>query len=492
MNILLVYPETPNTFWSFKNALKFISKKSSEPPLGLLTVAAMLPGDWEKKLVDSNVTELKDDDLKWADYVFLSGMNVHINSMKQIINRCNEMGVKIVVGGPMATSDPQEFDNVDHLILNEAEITLPLFLDDLKNGCPKPVYRTSDFPDITLSPTPMWHLLDMKKYANMSIQYSRGCPFDCEFCSITTLNGRKPRTKTAEQFVAEIESLYQKGGRGVLFVVDDNFIGNRRKLKREILPALIEWSVSRNYPFSFMTEASINLADDEELLDLMVQAGFDAAFIGIETPNDESLAECGKVQNQSRDMVDAVKKLQRKGIIVSGGFIVGFDNDPPSIFEQQIKFIQKSGIVTAMVGMLNAPTGSRLFKRLKEEKRLLKIMSGDNMDGSMNFIPKMNAQKLRQGYERVLNTIYSPKEYYERVKTFLREYKSPIKGKRKINRRDIGALVRSIWHIGLLNKGRRYYWNLFFYSLFRCPKKFPMAITMAVYGFHFRRVVETI
>ncbi len=492
MNILLVYPETPNTFWSFKSALKFISKKSSEPPLGLLTVAAMLPDDWSKKLVDLNVTQLNENDLKWADYVFLSGMNVHIDSMKSIISRCNNIGVKIIAGGPMATSDPQEFSGVDHFILNEAEITLPQFLNDLKNRRPEHVYKTDEFPDITQSPAPMWQLLDQEKYANMSIQYSRGCPFDCEFCSITTLNGRKPRTKTAMQFVAEIESLYQQGGRGVLFVVDDNFIGNKRKLKQEILPAIIEWSKEREYPFSFMTEVSINLADDEELLDLMVQAGFDSAFIGIETPNDESLAECGKVQNQSRDMVDAVKKLQRKGIVVSGGFIIGFDNDPPSIFEQQIKFIQNSGIVTAMVGMLNAPTGSKLFQRMKKENRLLKIMSGDNMDGSMNFIPKMNAQKLKQGYARVLNTIYSPKEFYQRVKTFLSEYNIPTKKPKKINPRDVGALFKSIWYIGLRNQGRRYYWNLFFYSLFRHPKKFPIAITMAVYGFHFRRVVETI
>jgi len=492
MKILLVYPETPSTFWSFKNALKFIAKKSSEPPLGLLTVAAMLPEDWEKKLIDMNVTKLKNKHLKWANYVFISGMNVHQKSFKQVVQRCNELGVKVVAGGPLVTTEYEQIQGVDHFVLNEAEITLPLFLTDLKNGCPKKVYQSPVFPDLSNTPTPLWKLLDKKKYASISIQYSRGCPFNCEFCSITMLNGHRPRTKSTEQFLRELESLYREGWRGGVFIVDDNFIGNKNKLKNEVLPALIEWSKKRKFPFSFMTEASINLADDDKLVELMVAAGFDAAFIGIETPNENSLAECGKRQNQQRDLVASVKKLQRCGLNIAGGFLVGFDNDPSTIFEQQINFIQKSGIVTAMVGLLNAPSGTRLFNRMKSENRLLNVMSGDNMDGSMNFIPKMSYSKLKEGYKKIITTIYAPKEYYKRVKIFLREYHLPPVQNHKINLRKIGAFFKSLWILGCLEKGKRYYWKLLFYSLFRCPSKFALAVTLAIYGFHFRKVAETV
>ncbi|MEE4312818.1 MAG: DUF4070 domain-containing protein [candidate division KSB1 bacterium] len=492
MKILHIYPDTPTTFWSFRNALKFISKKSSEPPLGLLTVAAMLPGTWEQRLVDCNVSKLTDKEIQWADYVFISGMNVHIDSMKDIIRRCVELKVKVVAGGPLCTTDHQLFDGVDHFVLNEAEATMTTFIRDLENGEAAHVYRAKDFPDISVSPVPRWDLLDIEKYASMSIQYSRGCPFDCEFCSITMLNGRKPRTKQRKQLIAELDSLYKYGWRGTVFIVDDNFIGNKSKLKSDILPALIDWSTQNEYPFQFMTEVSINLADDEELIDLMVKAGFDSTFIGIETPNEESLSECGKVQNQKRDLVESVQKLHRCGLRVSGGFIVGFDNDPPSIFEQQIRFIQNSGIVTAMVGMLNAPTGTHLFNRLKKENRLLDIMSGDNMDGSMNFIPRMNIDTLRDGYKEILDTIYSQKVYYERVKTFLKEYKMPAFAPQRIKRRDIKAFFRSIWILGVREQGKRYYWKLFFYSLFRHPRKFALAITMAIYGFHFRSVISVV
>jgi len=306
------------------------------------------------------------------------------------------------------------------------------------------------------------------------------------------LNGHRPRTKSAEQFLSELDELYKDGWRGNLFVVDDNFIGNKNRLKRDLLPALIEWSKKGNYPFRFGTEASINLADDEELIGLMVQAGFEHTFIGIETPNSESLEECGKKQNLKGDMLTAVKKLHRSGLRVSGGFILGFDNDPTDIFEQQINFIRNSGIVTAMVGLLNAPTGTRLFQRLKKENRMLDHFGGDNMDGTINFVPKMNYQSLIAGYKKVLDTIYSPKEFYERVRTFLREYQSPVKFPSRIKIQDIKALFRSFWILGILEKGRRYYWKLIFLSVFRYPRKFPLAVTMAIYGFHFRKVVETV
>jgi radical SAM superfamily enzyme YgiQ (UPF0313 family) len=492
MNILLVYPETPSTFWSFRNAVKFISRKSGEPPLGLLTVAALLPADWQKKLIDMNVSPLSDEQLKWADYVFISGMNIHKESFKKVVKRCNELNTPVVAGGPMVTTDYQEFLGIDHFILNEAEITLPLFLNDLADGHPEHIYSTTEFPDIGHTPIPRWDLLEQKKYASMSIQYSRGCPYDCEFCSITVLNGRRPRVKSSGQFLAELEVLYALGWRGSVFVVDDNFIGNRIKLKKDLLPALIDWMEKYNHPFYFGTEASVNVADDEELMQLMSKAGFNHVFIGIETPNSESLAECGKKLNQRRDLLSAVQRLHKTGMRVSGGFIIGFDSDPANIFEQQINFIRRSGIVIAMVGLLNAPTGTRLFKRLKHENRLLNTFHGNNMDGAINFVPKMKYQNLIAGYKKVLESIYSQKEYYQRVKTFLKEYHSPFKGYSKLTICDIKALMKSLWILGVLESGKRYYWKLFFLGLFRYPRKFPLAITMAIYGFHFRKVVKTV
>ncbi|MBN1479466.1 DUF4070 domain-containing protein [candidate division KSB1 bacterium] len=490
MNILLVNPETPNTFWSFSEAIKFISKKASDIPLGLITVAAMLPKEWNKKLIDMNVAKLRDKDLLWADYVFISGMSIQRRSFNRVVNRCNQLGVKVVAGGPMVTTEYKNILGVDYFILNEAELTLPLFLKDLKEGHPKRIYSSDEFPDLEKTPAPLWSLLDMKKYAGMGVQYSRGCPFDCEFCSITLLNGRVPRTKSTPQFLAELDALYDHGWRGGVFIVDDNFIGKKSQLKSELLPALIKWSEQKKYPFQFTTEVSINLSDDEELMQLMARAGFNHAFVGIETPDDACLAECGKKQNLKRDLLDSVKKMQRHGFVVSGGFIVGFDNDTQTIFERQINFIQKSGIVTAMVGLLTAPTQTKLYHRLKSENRLLQLSTGDNMDGSLNFIPKMDYQKLVQGYKHILDTIYSPKEYYARVKTFLQEY--DMKQKANVTFTDIRAFLRSLWKIGLLDKGKRYYWKLLIYSLVNCPHKFSVAVTMAIYGFHFRRVVRSI
>lgn len=492
MNVLLIYPQSPDTFWGFKHAVQFISKKSSEIPLGLITVAGMLPPEWELKLIDMNIAKLRRRDLEWADMVFLSGMNIHLPSFQKIVRQCNEQDVRVVAGGPLVTMEHDQLLGVDHFILNEAEITLPQFLEDFKNGCPQPVYKTTEFPDISLTPVPRWDLLDMRQYVSMNIQYSRGCPFNCEFCNITTLNGRNPRTKSREQLLAELDSLYDIGWRGPVFIVDDNFIGNRKKLKSEILPAMVEWVTERNFPFTFTTETSLNICDDDELIDLMAAVGFSHIFIGIETPNKASLAECGKYQNIDRDIVNSVKKLHQKGLRVSGGFIIGFDNDTQEIFDAQINLIQNSGVVTAMVGLLNAPTGTRLYERLKREDRLINIFDGNNVEASINFVPKMNYKLLMNGYVSLLRFIYAQPNYYQRVKTFLEEYKLPTKANIKVTLNDIGALFKSIWRLGIFEKGRLYYWRLFFYSLFRCPRKFPMAITMAIYGFHFRKIVQTL
>jgi radical SAM superfamily enzyme YgiQ (UPF0313 family) len=490
MNILLVCPEYPDTFWSFKHALRFVSKKAAQPPLGLLTVASGLPANWEKRLVDLNLRPLRNQDILWADYVFLTAMAVQAESARTVISRCNETGTKVVAGGPLFTSRHEEFQGVDHFVLNEAEITLPLFLEDMKHGSPKPCYTTDQWADLRTTPLPMWNLIDRRKYATMNIQYSRGCPYDCEFCDITVLYGRVPRTKTGPQIIAELEALYQSGWRDHVFFVDDNFIGNKDKLKTEVLPRIIQWMDEKHHPFSLGTEASLNLSDDPILLDLMVQAGFEEVFVGIESPNVESLEECRKIPNKNRDLIGSIKTLQKAGLQVQGGFIVGFDHDPPSIFDTLIQFIKESRIVVAMVGLLNAPVNTRLYKRLGNEERLLQRFSGNNTDFSMNFIPKMSPQGLISGYRKILETIYSPRQYYERIIEFLKEHEPLQRHVSSVQIVHLRALLKSMVLLGVMGKERFYYWRLFFWSLFRRPRLFPMAITLAIYGFHFRRVFE--
>jgi radical SAM superfamily enzyme YgiQ (UPF0313 family) len=332
----------------------------------------------------------------------------------------------------------------------------------------------------------------MKHYSGMNIQYSRGCPFDCDFCDIIVLNGHRPRTKGSQQTVDELEALYRYGWRGSLFIVDDNFIGNKKKLKAETLPAMIEWSKQRKYPFTLLTEASINLADDDNLMGLMTEAGFNRVFIGIETPNEDSLVECNKPQNRNRDLAAAVKRIQNHGLEVMGGFILGFDSDPVSIFSTQIHFIQKTGIVTAMVGLLNAPNGTKLYKRLKKENRLINDMSGDNTDFSINFVPKMKYETLVTGYKNVLDTIYSPRNYYERVVTLLKEYK-PRKtaGISQLQFCHITGFIKSLWFLGITDKGRRYFWRLIISTLLKHPRHFPLSVSLSIFGFHFRKVAES-
>jgi len=487
MKILLVSPKCPNTFWNLKHALRFISKKAALPPLGLLTVAAMLPKQWDKRFVDMAIENLTDSGIEWADYVFISAMFIQQESAKTVIERCKKLQTKVVAGGPLFTSAHEYFDDVDHLVLNEAEITLPLFLDDLKAGCPKHIYTTQQRADLKQTPLPLWGLVDINKYALMSIQYSRGCPFSCDFCDVTLLFGRKMRTKTTDQILAELDGLYAHKWRGQVFFVDDNFIGNKNHLKNELLPALIDWMEKRKYPFVFNTQLSINLADDDELMHLLAHAGFDAVFVGIETPSQQSLDECGKLQNKNRDLVASVKKIQSFGLQVQGGFILGFDSDHSSTFERLITFIQKSGIVTAMVGLLNAPRGTELYHRLSRANRMLKDASGDNTDFSMNFVPVMNYQELINGYKKVVGTIYSPPYYYERVMTFFKNLQPVQKKKFRPCLRDIKTLIKSMWLLGIKAEGRSYYWKLVLWSFFRRPQLLRLALTFAAYGFHFRK-----
>ena len=488
---LFIYPQIPHTFWSFCHALKFVRKRSSFPPLGLLTVAALLPPQWEKRLIDMNVSRLNDRDLAWADYVFISGMIVQRDAIKSVLERCRSFRCKVVAGGPIFTTGHKDFmQDVDHFVLNEGEVTIPLFLEDLKRGRAKKVYTSTQRPDISKTPIPLWSLIKLKHYATMSIQYSRGCPFDCEFCDIPIMNGRVSRTKTKGQLLKEIDALYKHGWRGGLFIVDDNFIGNKRNVK-EMMPSLIDWMRKKKYPFTFLTEASINLADDPQLVEMMVEAGFNKVFIGLETPITESLIECNKFLNTKKDLASSVKAIQNAGLEVMAGFIVGFDSDPISIFERQIDFIQKIGVVTAMVGLLGALPGTKLYRRLKRQGRLLEKWSGSNTDCSMNFIPKMDLSKLKLGYKKIVKTIYSPAKYYERVLTFVKEFK-PKKPlfKSRLSLDQLMAFLRSLWILGVVWKFRKLYWKLLIVSLFRYPRVFPQVVIFAIYGYHFQKLSE--
>ena len=489
MKILLVYPHYPDSFWSFRHALRFISKKAGVPPLGLITVSAMLPRTWSKKLVDLNVSALHTGDITWADYVFISAMYIQKESVNIIIEECLNHNTKIVGGGPLFTQDYDNYPQIDHLILNEAEITLPLFLKDLESGqVPQRIYRSDEYADITSSPVPDFHLLSRNDYASMNIQVSRGCPYSCDFCEITSLLGHKVRMKNTAQIINELEALYNLNWRGPVSIVDDNFIGNKKEVKTDLLPAMRNWMQQHKYPFSFTIQSSINLADDPELMSLMAETSINSAFIGIETPEEDSLVNCNKVQNENRDLLSSVKKIQHAGLQVSGGFIVGFDSDTPGVFQKQIDFIQQSGIVSAMVGLLNAPKNTRLYKRLEAENRLTIDASGNNTDFSMNFVPVMNSHELVQGYKHIIHNIYTTKPYYKRIRRLLLNYKPRKYNTAKIDSVALIGFLKSMFIIGIINKGRRDYWTFMAWTLFRRPTLVVDAVTFSIYGYHFRKI----
>ena len=489
MNALLLYPEFPDGFWSFKYALKFIGRKAALPPLGLLTVAAMLPKDWNLRLVDTNVNKLAESDLLWADYAFLGAMVVQRRSAKDLIARCNAANVPVIAGGPLFTEESDQFPMVDHLVLGEAEEIFPRFLADFETGCAERIYKAPGYSDIQIAPVPRWDLLDMRQYASMSVQSSRGCPYDCDFCDITVLFGRRPRVKTPQQIIGELDALWEAGWRNNVFFVDDNFVGNKPYLKKALLPALVTWQRSHKRPVSFYTEVSINLADDEELMRQMVAAGFNKVFVGIETAEEEGLHECNKLHNTRRDLMENVRRLQNVGLEVQGGFILGFDHDTASTFGRQRDFIQGSGIVTAMVGMLQAPPGTKLYERLRAEGRINGIISGDNVDGTTNINPRMSPEILSSGYQWLVRYLYTPRHYYQRIRTFLREYR-PRPSRASFDPQYFLALVRSFFYLGVFGKERYHYWKLVVWMLFRHPRFFPLGIKHAILGYHLRKVYE--
>ncbi len=490
MKILLIYPEYENTFWNVKKVLRVLGKKAAYPPLGLLTVAAMLPNHWEKKLIDMNCENLKEEHIRWADYVLVSSIVGQKQSTKKVVDEVHKIGKTIIAGGSLFTTCWEEFSNIDTIVLGEAEEIIPVVIKDMENRNLEKIYSMEEFPTIQKTPIPEWGLANLSYYNSVCIQLSRGCPYNCEFCDVVQLNGRIPRIKSKEQIIAELDSIYKLGWKAGVFFVDDNFIGNKVILKKKLLPAIIEWQKERKYPFILSTQVSINLSDDSELMELMTGAGFSTVFVGIETPDPDGLEECGKYHNKNRNLLESVKKIQNTGFEVNAGFILGFDSDKDTVFQNQIDFIQKSGIVAAMVGLLNVSPKSRLYKRLKKANRLIDNKNSSNGSTSelseLNFIPKMNADTLVDGYWNVLKTIYSPKFYFARIKTFLSEYRPKKVKPPKVRFYHLRGLFSSLWFLGIKENGRHYYWNLIFWSIFKRPALLPYAVGLPLGLLHFK------
>jgi radical SAM superfamily enzyme YgiQ (UPF0313 family) len=490
MKILLIHPEYENTFWNVKKVLRVMGKKAGYPPLGLLTVAAMLPSHWEKKLIDMNCETLKEKHIKWADYVLISSIIGQKHSTKEVVDKVQKIGKTVIAGGSLFTTGWEEFLNIDTIVLGESEEIISVLIKDMENNNLKKMYSMKDFPAIQKTPVPAWDLVNLSYYNSVCIQISRGCPYNCEFCDVVQLNGRIPRIKSKDKVIAELDSIYKRGWRAGVFFVDDNFIGNRAIIKKEILPAIMEWQKERKYPFTLSTQISVNMSDDNELMELMIKAGFATVFIGIETPDPDGLQECGKYHNKNRNLLESVKKIQNMGFEVNAGFILGFDSDKDTVFQNQIDFIQKSGIVAAMVGILNVSPKSRLHKRLKKANRLIdNTNSGDKNTSELfklNFIPKMKASTLLNGYSKVLKTIYSPRCYFARIRTFLKEYKPKRLRRTKVSFYYIRGLFSSLWFLGIKENGRRYYWNLILWSLFKRPGLLPYAFGLPLGLLHFK------
>jgi radical SAM superfamily enzyme YgiQ (UPF0313 family) len=490
MRVLLLNPEFPDTYWSFQHALPFEGKRCAFPPLGLLTVSALLPESWERRLVDLNVRSLKSSDIEWADIVFATAMLVQKDSLRQLVKRCKARGKRVVIGGPYITTTIEPLPEADHIFLGEAETTLPQFVKDLERGEAKRTYQAAERPPLAVTPVPHFQLADLKRYSAMSVQYSRGCPFNCEFCDIIEIYGRVPRTKSNQQMLAEFDALLALGWRGTVFIVDDNFIGNKKNV-RQLMPELAAWQERNGFPFSLLTEASVNLADDDELLSVMQRAGFRRVFLGIETPVEESLKEAQKSQNRG-NLLDSVKKIQSYGMEVMGGFIVGFDNDPDDIFERQINFIRESAIPLAMVGLLNALPDTQLWRRLEREGRLLgEDASGNNTQCYLNFITRMDPARLISGYKQIMQTIYSPREYYERALNSLRRTPQDVTEPQHYGLvNGIASFARVAIKLGVLDRERREFWRFFVQAAAKHRDRFAESLRLAAMGYHFRKLSE--
>lgn len=513
--MLLVYPEFFPTYWGMQHYLPLVKQKALMPPLGLITIAALTPGDYEFRLIDLNCEPLKDSDLAWADLVLLSAMLPQRKTLFQAARRCRQAGKMVVMGGPFPTACAEECRPfADVLVLNEGEVTWPMFLKDLEAGQVKPLYTSPEKPDVTKTPCPRFDLLNMAYYAIVPIQFSRGCPFQCEFCDIIVMYGRQPRTKTPEQLVRELDAVYATGYRGVVFIVDDNFIGNKKEVAT-LLPAITRWNQAHERPFYYGTEASVNLADDRELLDAMSAANFMWVFLGIETPSAEGLKETHKLQNVTHfALSDRVKAIQNAGILVYGGFIIGFDSDTEDIFDRQIQFITEAAIPNAMIGPLVALPGTPLHQRLKSEGRLLEAGGDEDRtvaSGYTNIETKISRRALLEGHRRIIQAIYSPRAYFDRAVTaFSRLPRAKTLGGRLKHflwmsavmfrgtsvKRDQSEPKPSLWAklssfralmqqlpIEYRREARRFAWQI----LKNCPEHFPRALGYMLMGYHYYR-----
>jgi radical SAM superfamily enzyme YgiQ (UPF0313 family) len=491
---LLVCPEIPPSYWDFRYALELLGKRTSMPPLGLLTVAALFPENWEVRLVDMNVVPLKDEDLAWADLVLTSTMVVQRRSLREVLTRCRAIGKPVAVGGPHPTSYSAEITGADFFLLGEVEEIFPRFLSDWQAGVARPVYRPQSRPEITITPAPRFDLIDFETYGTMALQFSRGCPFDCEFCDITHLFGRAPRTKTNAQMLGELDRLYELGWRGSVFLVDDNFIGNRREAMR-LLPVVASWQRERGYPFDLFTEASVDLAKHDTLMDGMVEAGFSMVFLGIESPNPEALRRTRKVQNTCRGdddfLLRAVRRIQEKGLEVTGGFILGLDGDDREVFDAQIDFVQRAGIPVAMVGLLTAFRGSHLYTRLEHEGRLLSESTGNNVEITLNFEPELDRDVLIDGYRRVLSTLYGPRleSYFARCRTLLARLCHRPRRRPPPNRAEITGFLRSV-RLQLFSRQGPAYAKFLAQVALTHPSQFAEAARMAIKGWHLQRFTQ--
>ena len=486
MKCLLVYPRfTSTSFWNYLPVCDLVGAKYPAAPLGLCTVAAMLPQEWELRLVDCNTQDLKDEDLQWADIVFSGGMIAQQGEHVKLLERVKAAGKVHVVGGPDATSSPHIYDIATHLVLGEAEVTLPEFLEDFKSGNAGHLYAAGKRQaDMSLTPIPRYDLLNFDNYLHVGVQFARGCPFNCEFCDIIELFGRVPRIKEDDQMLKELTYLYDLGYRGHVDFVDDNFIGNKSKAKK-LLPKLRDWLEEHNWPFEFTTEATINLADDEVLLNLMQETGFSAIFVGIESPDEDTLKQTQKGQNTKRSIPESIKRINRHGIFVNAGYILGFDSEKGSVERGLIHSVRETAIPVNMIGLLTALPNTQLTRRLKKENRLAEGFDkvtenhGDQCLGGLNFEPVRSKQDIYQDYRNVIEVVYSPKEYFSRVREVTlmldcskKRMKLPLKHQIK----DLKAFAKLIYKMGIKADYRKEFWSV----LWTCVTKNPRAIRYSV------------
>jgi radical SAM superfamily enzyme YgiQ (UPF0313 family) len=498
MNVLLFSPIFPKTFWSFERVLKLVGRQVLLPPLGLITVAALLPQHWNFRLVDRNIGPESAQDWDWADLIVISAMMVQKEDFLHLIREGVRRGKKVMVGGPYPTSIPEDAEQAGahYLVLDEGEITIPMFLQALDRGEESGVFRTLEKPDVTQTPIPRFDLLQLHAYDQMSVQFSRGCPFQCEFCDIIILYGRKPRTKTPAQMLAELQALYDLGWNRGVFMVDDNFIGNQRNVKL-FLRELIPWMQERGFPFSFMTEASVNLAEDAELMELMVEAGFNSVFLGIETPDEESLTLTKKFQNNRQSLVDACNKITRTGLRLLAGFIIGFDNEKAGAGRRIARFVEQTAIPDAMFSMLQALPGTALWDRLAKEGRLLNEGTGVNQSTLMNFIPTRPLEDIAEEYVQAFWDLYDPGVYIQRCYRYALELGSP-QGKRPFKLPqlpELQGLLRIIWLQGIQRREtRQLFWSQLWDLMQRKPESMVPYLTVCAHGEHFlefREIVKT-